>query len=132
MSQRESRSGRQEEGRSVQEREEAEKETDINEEIERLRLAATTSLVSRRDVIIVASVSAIYGLGSPEAYSSIVIKLRKGEIYRRNVLLRQLIEEHYSRNDIDLRPGIFRLRGDTLEVFPAYEKNLSYRITFFV
>jgi len=108
-----------------------EKETDINEEIERLRLAATTSLVSREDVIIVASVSAIYGLGSPEAYSSIVIKLRKGEIYRRNVLLRQLIEEHYSRNDIDLRPGIFRLRGDTLEVFPAYEKNLSYRITFF-
>ena len=108
-----------------------EKETDINEEIERLRLAATTSLVSRRDVIIVASVSAIYGLGSPEAYSSIVIKLRKGEIYRRNVLLRQLIEEHYSRNDIDLRPGIFRLRGDTLEVFPAYEKNLSYRIIFF-
>ena len=108
-----------------------EKETDINEEIERLRLAATTSLVSREDVIIVASVSAIYGLGNPEAYSSIVIKLKKGEIYRRNVLLRQLIEEHYSRNDIDLRPGIFRLRGDTLEVFPAYEKNLSYRITFF-
>jgi len=108
-----------------------EKETDINEEIERLRLAATTSLVSREDVIIVASVSAIYGLGSPEAYSSIVIKLEKGEIYRRNVLLRQLVEEHYSRNDIDLRPGIFRLRGDTLEVFPAYEKNLSYRITFF-
>jgi len=108
-----------------------EKETDINEEIERLRLAATTSLVSREDVIIVASVSAIYGLGSPEAYSSIVIKLKKGEIYRRNVLLRQLVEEHYSRNDIDLRPGIFRLRGDTLEVFPAYEKNLSYRITFF-
>jgi excinuclease ABC subunit B len=108
-----------------------EKETDINEEIERLRLAATTSLVSRRDVIIVASVSAIYGLGSPEVYSSVVIKLRKGKIYRRNVLLRQLIEEHYSRNDIDLRPGIFRLRGDTLEVFPAYEKNLSYRITFF-
>jgi excinuclease ABC subunit B len=108
-----------------------EKETDINEEIERLRLAATTSLVSRRDVIIVASVSAIYGLGSPEVYSSVVIKLRKGEIYRRNVLLRQLIEEHYSRNDIDLRPGIFRLRGDTLEVFPAYEKDLSYRITFF-
>ncbi len=108
-----------------------EKETDINKEIERLRLAATTSLISRGDVIIVASVSAIYGLGSPEAYSSVVIKLRKGEIYRRNVLLRQLIEEHYSRNDIDLRPGIFRLRGETLEVFPAYEKNLSYRITFF-
>jgi excinuclease ABC subunit B len=108
-----------------------EKETDINEEIERLRLAATTSIVSREDVIIIASVSAIYGLGSPEAYSSVVIKLRKGEVYRRNVLLRQLIEEHYSRNDIDLRPGVFRLRGDTLEIFPAYEKNLTYRITFF-
>jgi excinuclease ABC subunit B len=108
-----------------------EKETDINEEIERLRLAATTSIMSREDVIIIASVSAIYGLGSPEAYSSVVIKLRKGEVYRRNVLLRQLIEEHYSRNDIDLRPGVFRLRGDTLEIFPAYEKNLTYRIIFF-
>ncbi len=108
-----------------------EKETEINEEIERLRLAATTSIVSRKDVIVVASVSAIYGLGSPEAYSSVVMELRKGEIYRRNVLLRQLIESHYTRNDLDLRPGIFRLRGDTLEVFPAYEKNLVYRIAFF-
>ncbi len=108
-----------------------EKETDINEEIERLRLAATTALVSRSDVIIVASVSAIYGLGNPEAYSSVVIKLERGEIYRRNVLLRQLIEEHYSRNDIELRPGVFRLRGDTLDIYPAYEKDLSYRITFF-
>jgi len=108
-----------------------EKETDINEEIERLRLAATTALVSRDDVIIVASVSAIYGLGSPEAYSSIVINLKKGETYRRNVLLRQLIEEHYSRNDIDLRPGVFRLRGDTLDIFPAYEKDIIYRIIFF-
>ena len=108
-----------------------EKETDINEEIERLRLAATTSIVSRKDVIVVASVSAIYGLGSPEAYSSVVIELKKGEIYRRNVLLRQLVEEHYSRNDIELRQGVFRLRGDTLEVFPAYEKNLAYRIAFF-
>ena len=108
-----------------------EKETEINEEIERLRLAATTSIVSRKDVIVVASVSAIYGLGSPEAYSSVVMELRKGEIYRRNVLLRQLIESHYTRNDLDLRPGIFRLRGDTLEVFPAYEKSLVYRIAFF-
>jgi len=108
-----------------------EKETDINEEIERLRLAATTALVSRSDVIIVASVSAIYGLGNPEAYSSVVIKLQKGEIYRRNVLLRQLIEEHYSRNDIELRAGVFRLRGDTLDIYPAYERDLSYRITFF-
>jgi excinuclease ABC subunit B len=108
-----------------------EKETDINEEIERLRLAATTALVSRSDVIIVASVSAIYGLGNPEAYSSVVIRLQQGELYRRNVLLRQLIEEHYSRNDIELRPGVFRLRGDTLDIYPAYEKDLSYRITFF-
>jgi excinuclease ABC subunit B len=108
-----------------------EKETEINEEIERLRLAATTSIVSRKDVIVVASVSAIYGLGSPEAYSSVVMDLRKGEIYRRNVLLRQLVESHYTRNDLDLRPGIFRLRGDTLEVFPAYEKSLVYRIAFF-
>ena len=108
-----------------------EKETDINEEIERLRLAATTALVSRSDVIIVASVSAIYGLGNPEAYSSVVIKLKQGEIYRRNVLLRQLIEEHYARNDIELRAGTFRLRGDTLDIYPAYEKDISYRITFF-
>ncbi len=108
-----------------------EKETEINEEIERLRLAATTAIVSRRDVIVVASVSAIYGLGSPEAYSSVVINLNQGEIYRRNVLLRQLVEEHYARNDIELRQGVFRLRGDTLEVFPAYEKNLAYRISFF-
>ena len=108
-----------------------EKETEINEEIERLRLAATTSIVSRKDVIVVASVSAIYGLGSPEAYSSVVINLNKGEMYRRNVLLRQLVEEHYTRNDIELRQGVFRLRGDTLEVFPAYEKSLAYRISFF-
>ena len=108
-----------------------EKETEINEEIERLRLAATTSIVSRKDVIVVASVSAIYGLGSPEAYSSVIINLNKGEMYRRNVLLRQLVEEHYSRNDIELRQGVFRLRGDTLEVFPAYEKSLAYRISFF-
>ena len=108
-----------------------EKETEINEEIERLRLAATTSIVSRKDVIVVASVSAIYGLGSPEAYSSVVMELKVGEIYRRNVLLRQLVESHYTRNDLELRPGVFRLRGDTLEVFPAYEKNLVYRLAFF-
>ena len=85
---------------------------------------ATTALVSRSDVIIVASVSAIYGLGNPEAYSSVVIKLKQGEIYRRNVLLRQLIEEHYARNDIELRAGTFRLRGDTLDIYPAYEKDI--------
>lgn len=108
-----------------------EKETDINEEIERLRLAATTSIVSRKDVIVVASVSAIYGLGSPQEYAGVVMSLRQGEVYRRNALLRQLIESHYARNDLELRQGVFRVRGDTLEIFPAYEKSLAYRIAFF-
>ena len=108
-----------------------EKETQINEEIDRLRLAATTSLMSRRDVIIVASVSCIYGLGDPSAYGKVVIHLEAGTIYRRNALLRQLIESQYQRNDLEVRPGIFRVRGDTLEVFPAYEDRLAYRITFF-
>ncbi len=108
-----------------------EKETEINEEIERLRLAATTALMSRRDVIIVASVSCIYGLGDPEAYGKVVINLEKGQIYRRNALLRQLIESQYSRNDMDLHSGVFRVRGDVLEVFPAYEEKRAYRISFF-
>ncbi len=108
-----------------------EKETDINEEIERLRLAATTALMSRKDVIIVASVSCIYGLGNPEAYGSVVINLTVGNIYRRNALLRQLIEGQYTRNDIDLKPGSFRVRGDTLEIAPAYDDQFVYRISFF-
>lgn len=108
-----------------------EKETDINEEIDRLRLAATTALLSRKDVIIVASVSAIYGLGSPEAYRSIVIQLEVGKIYRRNALLLRLVESQYSRNDIELKPGVFRVRGDTLEVLPAYDDTKAYRISFF-
>jgi excinuclease ABC subunit B len=108
-----------------------EKETEINEEIERLRLAATTALVSRRDVIIVASVSCIYGLGSPEEFGKGTVRLRVGELYRRNALLRQLIESQYQRNDMELRPGTFRVRGDTLEIIPAYEDKRGYRITFF-
>ncbi len=108
-----------------------EKETDINEEIERLRLSATTALLSRRDVIIVASVSCIYGLGSPEAYGRVVIHIEKGQVYRRNALLRQLVESHYQRNDMELRPGTFRVRGDTLEVIPAYQDRFGYRLTFF-
>ncbi len=108
-----------------------EKETDINEEIERLRLAATTSLLSRKDVIIVASVSCIYGLGNPEAYGKVVIHLKVGEGIRRNFLLRRLVEIHYSRNDIDLSPGAFRVRGDTLDLVPAYQDKIGYRITFF-
>jgi excinuclease ABC subunit B len=108
-----------------------EKETDINEEIERLRLAATTALMSRRDVVIVASVSCIYGLGNPEAYGRVVINLKSGNVYRRNALLRQLVESHYERNDLELRPGTFRVRGDTLEIIPAYQDRYGYRITFF-
>ena len=108
-----------------------EKDTDINEEIDRLRLAATTALMSRKDVIIVASVSCIYGLGSPEAYGKVVIELQQGEIYRRNALLRQLIEGQYERNEVELKPGAFRVRGDTLEIAPAYENDFLYRISFF-
>ncbi|HQJ02799.1 MAG TPA: excinuclease ABC subunit UvrB [Anaerolineaceae bacterium] len=108
-----------------------EKETEINDEIERLRLAATTALMSRRDVIIVASVSCIYGLGSPQEYGRVVVHLKVGEIYRRNALLRQLVESQYQRNDLDLKPGIFRVRGDTLEIYPAYEDRRVYRIVFF-
>ena len=108
-----------------------EKETDINEEIERLRLAATTALMSRRDVIIVASVSCIYGLGNPEEYGKGVVSLRLGEISRRNALIRQLVDGQYQRNDMELKPGTFRVRGDTLEIIPAYENKRGYRITFF-
>jgi excinuclease ABC subunit B len=108
-----------------------EKDSDINEEIERLRLAATTALMSRKDVVIVASVSCIYGIGNPEAYGRVVINMESGNIYRRNALLRQLIEGQYERNDLELRPGNFRVRGDTLEVIPAYQDKFGYRITFF-
>jgi len=108
-----------------------EKETEINEEIERLRLAATTALVSRRDVIIVASVSCIYGLGNPEEFNKGSVNLKVGELYRRNALLRRLIESQYQRNDMELRSGTFRVRGDTLEIIPAYEDKRGYRVTFF-
>jgi len=108
-----------------------EKETEINEEIDRLRLAATTALMSRKDVIIVASVSCIYGLGNPEAYSKGVVKLTRGEVFRRNALLRQLIEIQYQRNDLVLSPGTFRVRGETMEIFPAYMDKTAYRLSFF-
>lgn len=108
-----------------------EKETEINEEIERLRLAATTSLMTRRDVIIVASVSCIYGLGSPEEYGKGVVDLKVGELHRRNTLIRRLVDGQYQRNDLDLRPGTFRVRGDTLEIIPAYVERRGYRIAFF-
>lgn len=107
-----------------------EKETDINEQIEQLRLAATTALLSRRDVIIIASVSSIYGLGSPEAYGKVVINIETGTSIRRSAVLRRLVEVQYSRNDSVLKPGTFAVRGDTLEVVPPYTQN-AYRIDFF-
>ena len=107
-----------------------EKETDINEEIDRLRLSTTTSLLSRSDVIVIASVSCIYGIGNPEAYGRVVVKLDIGGAYRRDAVLRQLVEIQYERNDLQLRPGTFRVRGDTLEVIPAYE-NHGLRVSFF-
>ncbi len=107
-----------------------EKDAQINEEIDRLRLAATQSLFSRRDVLIVASVSAIYGLGSPEDYGQVVIHLRQGEFRKRDKVLRHLVDIQYNRNDYDLAPGSFRVRGDTLEVMPPYGDQV-YRIEFF-
>ena len=99
-----------------------EKETDINEEIDKLRHAATRALFTRRDVLIVASVSCIYGLGEPEEYHSFVLSLKKGEKRNRDKLVRQLVDMQYERNDIDFSRGRFRIRGDTLEIQPAYEE----------
>jgi len=106
-----------------------EKETEINQEIERMRLSTTTSVFSRRDVIVVASVSCIFGLGNPEAYGRVVIDLEVGGRYRRHAVLRQLVESHYERNDLELKPGAFRVRGDTLEVMPAYDEH-GLRVSF--
>ncbi len=106
-----------------------EKETDINEEIDKLRHSATRSLFEQRDVVIVASVSCIYGLGEPEEYRSFVASLKRGDSYRREKLLRQLVDMQYERNDIDFTRGKFRIRGDTLEIQPAYEE-LALRIEF--
>jgi excinuclease ABC subunit B len=108
-----------------------EKDSSINEEIDKLRHSATRSLLTRRDVLIVASVSCIYGLGSPEAYFSMLIKLKVGTEIDRNVLLKQLIEIQYERNDVDFHRGTFRVRGDTVEIFPAYEEKMALRIEFF-
>ncbi|MDY7078030.1 MAG: excinuclease ABC subunit UvrB [Chloroflexota bacterium] len=106
-----------------------EKDADINEEIARLRLAATTALFSRRDVIIVASVSCIYAIGDPEEWGRVVVELKQGERHRRDGLLRHLVSIHYGRNDFDLKRGAFRVRGDTLEVVPAYGET-AYRVGF--
>jgi excinuclease ABC subunit B len=107
-----------------------EKDSSMNEEIDRLRHSATSALLTRRDVIIVASVSAIYGLGSPEEYRDQMLFLEVGEDYDRDRVLRKLVDVHYDRNDLNFVRGKFRVRGDTLEVFPAYEER-AMRIEFF-
>src|SRR5574337_1174438 len=104
-----------------------EKEATINDELDQLRLSATRSLFERRDCLIVSSVSCIYGLGSPEAYYGMLLLLEKGQKIRRQDVLRRLVEIQYERNDIDFRRGVFRVRGDVIEVFPTYEDN-AYRI----
>ena len=106
-----------------------EKDADVNEQLDKLRHSATRSLLTRRDVVIVASVSCIFGLGSPEEYQGFVASVSKGETLERNKLIRQLINMQYERNDFDLSRGKFRVRGDTLEILPAYEE-LGLRIEF--
>ena len=107
-----------------------EKDSDINEEIDRLRHAATKALLTRRDVIIVASVSCIYGLGAVEDYAALAIAIKSGEVRKRDKLLRWLTDIQYQRNDIDLKRGTFRVRGDTVDVFPIGEES-AYRVEFF-
>ncbi|MGC9359464.1 MAG: excinuclease ABC subunit UvrB [Anaerolineae bacterium] len=106
-----------------------EKDAQINDEIDRLRLSATSSLFSRRDVIIVASVSCIYGLGDPEEYNRVAITIEKGQVRDRDALLHRLVSSFYERNDAVIAPGRFRVRGDTVEVMPAY-RDTAYRISF--
>ena len=107
------------------------KDASINEAIDKMRHSATRSLLERRDVIIVASVSCIYGLGSPEAYHGMLLHLEKGQEIDRQAVLRKLVEIHYRRSDLDFHRGTFRVRGDVVEVFPAHEEERAVRIEFF-
>ena len=108
-----------------------EKDSAINEEIDKMRHSATHSLLTRRDVIIVASVSCIYGLGSPDAYLEMIVQLEVGKEFPRDELLNRLVEIQYERNDIDFHRGTFRVRGDVVEIFPPYEDEQALRIEFF-
>src|SRR4051812_20741069 len=107
-----------------------EKDSSINDEVERLRHSATSSLLTRRDVIVVASVSCIYGLGTPQEYVDRMVRLRVGEQFDRDQLLRKFVEIQYTRNDLAFTRGTFRVRGDTVEIFPVYEE-LAVRIEMF-
>lgn len=108
-----------------------EKDLAINDQIDRMRLSATRSLIEREDVIIVSSVSCIYGLGLPEYYAQMKLELEVGKEHRRDELLLHLVEMHYKRSDFDLNRGNFRVRGDLIEIMPAYEEQIAYRIEFF-
>src|SRR3954464_12324069 len=107
-----------------------EKDSSINDEVERLRHSATNSLLTRRDTIVVSSVSCIYGLGTPQEYVDRMLRLRVGDTMERESILRQLVEIQYTRNDMSFTRGTFRVRGDTLEIFPVYEE-LAVRVEFF-
>ncbi|MFP6637834.1 MAG: excinuclease ABC subunit UvrB [Nitrospinaceae bacterium] len=108
-----------------------EKDASINDEIDKMRHSATHALFERRDVIIVASVSCIYGLGSPEAYRGMILFLERGKTLERDQALQKLVEIQYKRNDVDFQRGTFRVRGDVLEILPVYERNEALRIEFF-
>ena len=105
-----------------------EKDAATNDEIDRLRLSATCALLERRDVIVVASVSCIYGLGEPEDFAKMMVSLRVGATMERDELLRRLVEIRYERNDIAFERNMFRVRGDTVEIFPAYWKDSAIRV----
>ena len=107
------------------------KDSSVNEEIDKLRLSATAALIERRDVIVIASVSCIYGLGEPENFEQMMVSLRPGMEKDRDEVLRQLIDIQYDRNDMDFKRGSFRVRGDTVEIFPAYSTQHAYRVEFF-
>jgi excinuclease ABC subunit B len=108
-----------------------EKDSSINETIDKMRHSATRSILERRDVIIVASVSCIYGIGSPEAYSEMLLQIEEGREIGRDEMLKKLVEIQYERNDVDFHRGTFRVRGDVVEIFPAYEEEKAIRVEFF-
>ncbi len=108
-----------------------EKDSQINDEIDKLRHSATRSLLERNDIIIVSSISCIYGLGSPEAYEGMLLYLEQGREIKRQDMLRKLVEIQYKRNDVDFHRGTFRVRGDVVEIYPAYEEERAIRVEFF-
>ncbi|HID39637.1 MAG TPA: excinuclease ABC subunit UvrB, partial [Calditrichaeota bacterium] len=107
-----------------------EKDASINDEIDRLRLRATSSVLTRRDVVVVASVSCIYGIGSPDDYRQMLVEIERGKVYQRRELLLKFVDIQYTRNDFDFQHGTFRVRGDIIDIFPAYDDQ-AYRLEFF-